>query len=114
MMSHVPNGLTVNTEYKYEDMDICAILDLRLRKKNLMKSSRIFTIAPIAEQENKLVEFLSDEKKKHKRWPIRTLLIPYLIGCTTDGHWVGIVVKFWKNIPQKLDYYDSLSRPMTD
>lgn len=102
-----------NTEYTYEDAGISSILDCGLLQDNLTKSTDMFTVAPIVEQKNILVEFLSNKKKDHHQWPNRILFIPYLIGRHKDGYWIGVVVRFQNNIVQKISSCDPLFRPLT-
>lgn len=96
----------INMEYKYDSDDVNQILNI-IKEKDPPRD--VFHMPPIGEQDNKLIEFLNDEKNENEKPSKRTLLIPYLIGHRADGHWVGIVVRFTNNIVQNIEYYDSMA-----
>lgn len=101
----------MDSEYKYRDIDVNEIMKRRLKEEKLTGCD-IYFLAPIAESEDKFIEFLGDESRNHAENPNRTLLIPYLNGHYQDGHWVGVVVRFDQNVATKVEYYDSLIRPI--
>jgi len=93
---------TANNNYKYEDYDMWAILNLRLQQENL---NNVFIISPIGSNNlTVLSEQLTEEIERNKDMPDRIILIPYNLG---NNHWVGIYIQIENNKALDFTYYDS-------
>lgn len=93
---------TANNNYKYEDYDVWAILNLRLQQENL---NNVFIIPPIKNNNLTILSSqLIEEIEKNKDIPDRIILIPYNLG---NNHWVGIYIQIENNKALDFTYYDS-------
>lgn len=85
----------VNCDYEYEDQDITAILNARLRQyNNSVNNTPVYSTAAVDTiSYNQLVQRLQQEKDSHPNGK-RIVLIPCNIG---NYHWVGLLLEFNDN-----------------
>jgi hypothetical protein len=85
----------INSDYEYEDQDITAILNARIRQYNgLVGNTPVYQMASIDTiTQNQLIQRLNDDKDNNPQGR-RIVLIPCNIG---NYHWVGLLLEFDEN-----------------